>query len=59
VAGLQDGGGMVILWRGFDDGGSFGEGEGEGGSFGGVVGVVVVLMEMEEEEDEGRELEEL
>ena len=40
---------MVILWRGFDDGGSFGEGEGEGGSFGGVVGVVVVLMEMEEE----------
>jgi len=37
----------------------FGEGKGEGGSFGGVVGVVVVLMEMEEEEDEGRELERL
>ena len=31
----------------------------EGGSFGGVVGVVVVYMEMEEEEDEGKELEEL
>ena len=43
----------------FDGGGIFGEGEGEGGSFGGVLEFVVVLMEMEEEEDEGRELERL
>ena len=35
----------------------FGEGKGEGGSFGEVLEFVVVLMEMEEEEDEGRELE--
>ena len=49
------GGGFV---EGFDGGGIFGEGKGEGGGFGGVVGVCVVYMEMDEE-DEGKELEKL
>ena len=45
--------------RGFDGGGSFGEGKGDGGDFGGVLEFVVVSMEMEEEEDEGKGLEKL
>jgi len=42
--------------EGFSGGGSFGEGKGEGESFGGILDFVVDEMEMEEEEDDGREL---
>ena len=51
--------GMVVLWRGFDDGGFLEKVKVKVEALVELLEFVVVLMEMEEEEDEGRELERL